>query len=97
MALSLDPRTIVREGFKLAERAGDEAYFAALCVRSGMVGLDPPQRVAQMLLALERYGLLGGSVAAGAIRHGDSLAVIDERGELTYKELDEHANAIANT
>jgi fatty-acyl-CoA synthase len=97
MALSLDPRTIVREGFKLAERAGDEAYFAALCVRSGMVGLDPPRRVAQMLLALERYGLLGGSVAAGAIRHGDSLAIIDERGVLTYKELDEHANAIANT
>jgi fatty-acyl-CoA synthase len=96
MTLSLDPRTIVREGLKLAERASDEAYFAALCVRSGVVGLDPPHRVAQMLIALERYGLLGGSVAAGAIRHGERLAIIDERGELTYKELDEHANAIAN-
>src|SRR5437588_4899304 len=96
MTLDLDPRTIIRGGLKLAERAGDEAYFAALCVRSGIVGLDPPHRVAKMLLALERYGLLGGAAAAGAIRHGDHPAIIDERGELSYKELDEHSNAIAN-
>jgi fatty-acyl-CoA synthase len=96
MTLDLDPRTILRGGLKLAERAGDEAYFAALCVRSGMVGLDPPHRVAQMLLGLERYGLLGGAATAGAIRHGDRAAVIDERGELSYEELDEHSNAIAN-
>jgi acyl-CoA synthetase (AMP-forming)/AMP-acid ligase II len=96
MTLDLDPRTIIRGGLKLAERAGDEAYFATLCVRSGMVGLDPPHRVAQMLLALERYGLLGGAAAAGAIRHGDHIAIVDERGECSYKELDEHSNAIAN-
>ena len=94
--MDLDPRAIISGGFKLAERAGDEAYFAALCVRSGMVGIDPPHRLAQMLLSLERYGLLGAAGAIGGIRHGDRVAVIDERGELTYKQLDEHANAIAN-
>jgi fatty-acyl-CoA synthase len=75
---------------------GDEAYFAALCVRSGVVGLEPPHRIAQMLLAFERYGMLGGAIAVGAIRHGDHAALIDELGELSYRELDRNANAIAN-
>jgi fatty-acyl-CoA synthase len=94
--MDLDPRSIIKGGLKLAERAGDEAYFAALCMRSGMVGIDPPHRWAQMLLALERYGLLGAACVIGATRHGDRLAVIGERGELTYRQLDEHSNAIAN-
>jgi fatty-acyl-CoA synthase len=49
-----------------------------------------------MLLAFERFGLLGGATRAAAIRHGDQLAIIDERGELNYKELDLRSNALAN-
>jgi fatty-acyl-CoA synthase len=49
-----------------------------------------------MILAFERFGMLGGAICAGAIRHGDRLALIDERGELTYRELHERSNAIAN-
>jgi fatty-acyl-CoA synthase len=61
-----------------------------------MVGPELPHRVAQLLLAFERFGLLGGAVSAAAIRHGDQPAVIDELGELSYKELDERSNALAN-
>jgi fatty-acyl-CoA synthase len=85
-----------RQAIKLLERAGDEAYFAALCIRSGLVGPELPHRVAQLLLGFERYGMLGGAITAGAIRHGDQVAIIDERGELTYKELDRRSNALAN-
>jgi fatty-acyl-CoA synthase len=92
----LDPRTLVGGGLKLVERFGDEAYFAAVCIRSGMVGPELPHKVAQMLLAFERYGLLGGVVTIGAIRHGDHVAIRDERGDVTYKELDERTNALAN-
>ena len=94
--MQLDPRAIMNGGLKLAERAGDEAYFAAVCVRSGVVGIEPPRRAVKMLLEFERYGLLAGAVAVGALRHGDRAAVIDERGELTYRELHENSNAIAN-
>jgi fatty-acyl-CoA synthase len=96
LTVELDPRGIVKGSLKLAERAGDEAYFAALCVRSGMVGLELPHNLVRVLLAFEHYGMLGAAINVGSIRHGDRLAVIDERGELTYKELDEHANTIAN-
>jgi fatty-acyl-CoA synthase len=92
----LDPRTLIGGGLKLIERFGDEAYFAAVCIRSGMVGPELPHRVAQMLLAFERHGMLAGAVTIGAIRHGDRVAIRDERGDVTYKELDERTNALAN-
>jgi acyl-CoA synthetase (AMP-forming)/AMP-acid ligase II len=61
-----------------------------------LFGPEPPQRIAQLVRGLTRYGLIGGAVAVGAIRHGDRAVVIDERGELTYKELDDRSNALAN-
>ncbi len=87
---------LVGGGLKLVERFGDEAYFAALCVRSGLVRPELPHRVAQMLLAFERYGMLAGAITIGAIRNGDRVALRDERGDVTYKELDERSNALAN-
>jgi acyl-CoA synthetase (AMP-forming)/AMP-acid ligase II len=83
-------------GLNLVERFGDEAYFAAVCIRSGMVRPELPHKVAQMLLAFERHGLLGGAVTIGAIRNGDRVAVRDERGDVTHRELDRRTNAIAN-
>jgi acyl-CoA synthetase (AMP-forming)/AMP-acid ligase II len=79
-----------------AGRLGNEAYYLGCCLRSGMFGLEPPQRVARVGRALADYGLLGGGVAVAAIRHPERTAVIDDRGELTYRELDERVNALAN-
>jgi fatty-acyl-CoA synthase len=94
--MDLGARTIIRGGLKLAERALDETYFAAVCMRSGVVGLEPPHRLAQLMLAVDRYGLLGGAATAAALRHGDRTAIIDERGSMTYRELDENSSALAN-
>ena len=60
------------------------------------MGPEPPHRVAQLAVGFQRYGLLGGAVVAGAIRHGDRAVMIDERGELSYQELDQRTNALAN-
>ena len=96
ISAALDPKGLIGGAAKIAERAGDEAYFATLCIRSGLVGPEPPHRVAQLLLGFQRYGLLGGAVVAGALRHGDQPAIIDERGQLSYRELEERTNALAN-
>jgi len=93
--VQLDPRAILSGANRWVERFGDEAYYVALCVRSGLVGPELPHRVARMLIAFERYGMLGGALSVGAIRHGDHTAVIDELGELTYRQLDERVNSLA--
>jgi fatty-acyl-CoA synthase len=95
MVRELDPRALLAGAGHLAERFGDEAYYVALCVRSGLIGPELPHKVAQMLIAFERYGMLGGALAVAAIRHGEHPALIDERGELSYRELDRRVNAIA--
>jgi fatty-acyl-CoA synthase len=80
---------------RLAGRLGNEAYYLAHCFRSGMFGIEPPRRLAQLARAFNDYGMLGAGAAAAAIRHPDQLAVVDEQGELTYRELDDRVNAIA--
>ena len=73
-------------GRKLAERLGQEASFAAVCVRRGLLRPERPQKLARILAAFERHGLLAGAVTIGAIRNGDRVAMRDERGEVTYSE-----------
>ncbi|HWE34330.1 MAG TPA: acyl-CoA synthetase [Solirubrobacteraceae bacterium] len=94
--MELDLRTIVASGEKFAGRFGDEAYFVALCVRAGLLPVELPHRVAQILRAFERYGMLGGALGTAAIRTGSRVGLIDELGELTYKQLDQRSNALAN-
>ncbi|HEX3804736.1 MAG TPA: acyl-CoA synthetase [Solirubrobacteraceae bacterium] len=80
---------------KLADRFGNEAYYLGCCFRSGMFGIEPPHRLARVVKAFGDYGMLGAGVAAAAIRHPDQLALIDEQGELTYRQLDDRVNAVA--
>jgi fatty-acyl-CoA synthase len=87
---------LLGDGRRLAVRASDEAAFAAACFRAGIFGIDPPGRLARMLVALQRYGLLSATVTISALRHADQVAVRDERGDITYRELDEQTNALAN-
>jgi fatty-acyl-CoA synthase len=94
--LKRDPKALPGDAAKLAERFGDEVYFAALCVRSGILGPESPQRMAQIILRFERFGLLGGAVGGSAVRHGDRPALVDELGQLSFRQLDERSNALAN-
>ncbi|MFZ0388452.1 MAG: acyl-CoA synthetase [Solirubrobacteraceae bacterium] len=92
----VDLKRVLGTGAKFAERAGDEAYFVGVCFRAGVFGIESPQRLARIVRAIERHGLLASSIAIGAIRHPDRVAIRDERGDLSYRELYEHANALAN-
>ena len=57
---------------KLADRLGNEAYYLGCCFRSGMLGIEPPRRLAQMARAFNDYGMLGAGAALAAIRHPGS-------------------------
>jgi fatty-acyl-CoA synthase len=92
----VDLKRLLGAGTTFAVRAADEAYFARVCFRAGVFGIGSPQRLARIVRAIERHGLLASSIAISAIRHPDRVAVRDERGDLTYQELYEHANAVAN-
>ncbi len=55
-----------------------------------------PDRLARVLRAQRRYGFTPALVAAlGAELHRDRTAVIDERGALTFGELDARARSLA--
>ena len=94
--VKVDVRALVGDGVKLAERAGEEAYYAAFLLRAGVVRPELPHRAAQIAVAFERFGMLAGIVAIGAIRTGDRVAIRDELGEISYQELDQRTNALAN-
>jgi fatty-acyl-CoA synthase len=95
-SFDVNRKRLLGTGTKLATRAGDEAYFARVCFRAGVFGIESPRRLARIVHSIGRHGLLASSIAIGAIRHPDRVAVRDERGDLTYRELHERTNAVAN-
>ncbi|HTY33153.1 AMP-binding protein [Mycobacterium sp.] len=81
---------------KLLRRLGLETSSLLTYARSGGLRLMPPGRIVAVLRALERYGLLGAATVIAAARDRDGLALIDERGPLTFGGLDERTNSLAN-
>ncbi|QGG97149.1 AMP-binding protein [Actinomarinicola tropica] len=65
--------------------------------RTGLLNPVRPDRFVRMARALrERGPTTAGLVAAAAARHPDRTAVVDERGTLTWAELDHRTNALAH-
>lgn len=64
--------------------------------RAGVIGLALPQDLAKSAVSLVRYGAVGGGIANAAIRHGTAVGLRDEAGELSFSELDQRSNALAN-
>ena len=65
--------------------------------RAGLLRPPRPDRAWSLGRALQYWGsTLAGAFAANAARYPDRLAVVDERGGLTYTELHRRTNAQAN-
>src|SRR3954447_23662927 len=77
-------------------RVADELYYLRICHQAGLVRVDPPRTFLEVARVVRRHGMLGGGTGIAAIRHGDRTAIIDERGSLTYTQVEERANAVAN-
>ena len=76
---------------------GDAAAAAKVLTRSGLVSPVRPDRLLGMALSFGRWGLSpAAAYAVGAARDPDRLAVIDEREEVTYAEIDRRSTAVAH-
>ncbi|MGH8825159.1 MAG: AMP-binding protein [Jiangellaceae bacterium] len=64
---------------------------------SGLVGPMSPLRLVRVARAVSRYGLtLASAAEMSAIRHPHRLAVVDERGGVTFADLGRRASAMAD-
>ena len=81
---------------QLAERGSAELHYALRMFEAGAFKLEPPQNVAAMVADIRRWGEFGMIPALNARRTPNGTAVIDDFGELTFKELDEAAHEVAN-
>ncbi|MCW2588059.1 MAG: acyl-CoA synthetase [Mycobacterium sp.] len=81
---------------KYWERGSAELHYARKMFEAGALKIEPPQNIAAMLADIRRWGEFGMIPALNARRNPNGLAVIDDDGDLTFKELDDAANAAAN-
>ncbi|HLY34710.1 MAG TPA: acyl-CoA synthetase [Jatrophihabitantaceae bacterium] len=63
--------------------------------RSGLAPLRRPDHIAFSLYMLKTWGMVGGAIRIAAHNHPDAVGLIDERGPLTFAELDARVNALA--
>ena len=85
----------LRKSMELGLRGAVEGHAVIHGFRSGMLGIDPPRKVVSVLKALDHLGPIGGALAVAAARHGDQTGIIDERGSLTFKDIDARTDALA--
>src|SRR6195952_105510 len=81
---------------QLAERGSAELHYAMKMFEAGAFKLEAPQNIAAMVADIRRWGEFGMIPALNARRNPNGTAIIDDDGELTFKELDDAANAVAN-
>jgi acyl-CoA synthetase (AMP-forming)/AMP-acid ligase II len=79
-----------------AEQAVGSARAVVALTRSGVVRPIRPDRLLRMTAGLVRYGLtITAGYTAGAARHPDRTAIVDDAGALTFAELATWTDAVA--
>src|SRR6201996_190635 len=78
-----------------AERGLAELHYLRKIIESGAFRLEPPLNYAAMAADIRKWGEIGMLPSFNARRKPNRAAIIDDDGSLTYKELDEAANAVA--
>src|ERR1700722_853663 len=79
-----------------AERGASELHYLRKIIESGTFRLENPLNYAAMATEIAKWGEIGMLPSFNARRTPNRAAIIDDDGSLTYKELDEAANAVAH-
>jgi acyl-CoA synthetase (AMP-forming)/AMP-acid ligase II len=81
---------------RAADHLSDAARATRALAHSGLIRPVRPDRLWHMARAVHRWGPgIAALFAMGAARHGDLAALVDERGPLSFEDLDRYSEAIA--
>jgi fatty-acyl-CoA synthase len=85
----------------LAARVADQARNKAIALKvlttAGVIQPFGPVKLAGIVKSVHEWGMgLAGGFTAVAVRFPDRTGIIDERGSVTFRELDERSNALAD-
>src|SRR3954468_11529428 len=82
---------------KLAVQARNKAIAARVLTQAGVIQPFGPVTLLSLVKALREWGLgVAGGFTAVAIRFPERTGLIDELGDLTFREIDERSNALAD-
>src|SRR3954452_22223210 len=74
-----------------------KAFTLHTLVGAGIIRPIRPDKLARLAVVMARWGPTpAAGYAGGAIRSPDATAVIDELGQLTFKQVDERTNGLAH-
>jgi acyl-CoA synthetase (AMP-forming)/AMP-acid ligase II len=92
----IDVGRVVEGARAAAEQVVGSARAVVALTRSGVVRPVRPDRLLGMVTGLVRYGLtITAGYAAGAARHPDRTAIVDDDGALTFAALSSWTDALA--
>jgi len=78
------------------QAAADKAFEVKVLREAGVLRLLRPDRAAKVGTTFLRWGASPATgVAVAAIRHPHEVALVDERGSLTFEQLHRRSNALA--
>ena len=81
---------------QLAERGSAELHYLQKMIQSGAFGLEPPGNLVAMVADMRRWGEVGMIPALNARRTPNRRALIDDEGSMTFGDLNDATNAVAN-
>jgi len=88
----------VQKHKQAAAVVGDQYTKAKVLLGSGIVKPYGPRKLAQLVKTLRTWGVgPAGGFASLAVRSPDSVGIVDELGELTWKQVMERATALADS
>jgi acyl-CoA synthetase (AMP-forming)/AMP-acid ligase II len=83
---------------KLRASAADSAFELKVLHEAGILGLLRPDKALKMGSTFVRWGASPATgIATAAIHHPHEIAVIDERGALSFERLHRRSNALARS
>jgi acyl-CoA synthetase (AMP-forming)/AMP-acid ligase II/ribosome-associated toxin RatA of RatAB toxin-antitoxin module len=78
--------------------AGQGLHTAKTLYDAGLIRAQRPDRTIRALIAMQRWGLTpAAGYEAGAAQYPNDVAIVDELGSLTFKEVNERTNRLASS